>query len=59
MKYVVSEVPEKNKEPGAPKRLWYCHMEGFPNIPVFGSIGTKKHAKSVCKKYNMGGYHGS
>lgn len=23
---------------------WYCHMVGFPNVPVFGSFGSKKEA---------------
>lgn len=44
MKYKVSQT----KTAG----LWYCHMEGFPYIPVFGSIGSKKKAMLVCKQKN-------
>ena len=33
--YVVS------KEKGG---QYYCHLQGFPYVPVFGSFGTKKHA---------------
>lgn len=50
-KYIVSEVPSNmissNKE-----KVYYCYMEGFPNIPVFGSIGDKATAKKVCKYMN-------
>lgn len=52
--YVVSRVPEdkimfdKDRKP-----VWYCHMKGFPNIPVFGSIGSKQKALAVCKQMNM------
>ena len=31
---------------------YYCHMRGYPNIPVFGSIGDKRKANRVCKEYN-------
>lgn len=31
---------------------WYCHRRGFSYCPVFGSIGTKKKAQSVCNLYN-------
>lgn len=44
IKYVVSE----DKKSGA----WYCHMEGYPYIPVFGSIGDKKKALAVMKERN-------
>lgn len=31
---------------------YYCHAEGYPNIPVFGSIGDKKKAHEVCRLMN-------
>lgn len=34
------------------KKVWYCHSTETPNIPVFGSIGTKSHAMAVAKVYN-------
>ncbi len=34
------------------KKVWYCHSTETPNIPVFGSIGTKSHALSIAKMYN-------
>lgn len=43
--YIISECP---KDPG----VWYCHMRGYPYIPVFGSIGSKQKAKAVCDMYN-------
>lgn len=33
--------------------FWYCHNRRFPNIPVFGSIGSYQKAKSVCDTYNV------
>ena len=32
--------------------FWYCHSRRFPNIPVFGSVGSYQKAKSVCDMYN-------
>ena len=32
--------------------FWYCHMQGYDYIPVFGSIGDKKKAQAVCDTYN-------
>ena len=32
---------------------WYCHMVGYPGIPLFGSFGTKKHALH-CAADSMG-----
>ena len=32
--------------------FWYCHMKAFPNMPVFGSIGSYKKAKAVCDQFN-------
>lgn len=34
------------------KVFYYCHMKAFPNLPVFGSIGSYKKAKSVCDQFN-------
>lgn len=31
---------------------WYCHQDGFPYIPVFGSIGSKAKAREYCKMMN-------
>ena len=31
---------------------YYCHMRGYPNIPVIGSIGDKRKANRVCREYN-------
>ena len=42
--YVISE----DKKGG----FWYCHMRGYPYIPVFGSIGDKKKAQRVCDMMN-------
>lgn len=44
LSYVVS------KEKGG---QYYCHMVGFPYIPVMGSFGTKKHALK-CAADSMG-----
>lgn len=44
--YVISECP---KDPG----VWYCHMAGYPYIPVAGSIGDKATAKRVCRERNV------
>lgn len=46
VRYVVSRVQECSEE------IYYCHMEGFPHIPVFGSIGTKQQAERFRKMYN-------
>ena len=32
---------------------WYCHRKGHDRIPVFGSIGDKKKAQSVCRLMNQ------
>ena len=32
--------------------FWYCHMVGYPYIPVFGSIGDKRKAQGVCNMMN-------
>lgn len=52
--YVVSPVVADNG-----KKVWYCHNIATPNIPVFGSVGTKSHALAVAKIYNCSiGYSG-
>lgn len=44
-KYVISQ----DKENG----LWYCHMEGFPYVPCFGSFCEKRSdAREYAKMYN-------
>ena len=55
--YIVAQVPSNMMAgtDGVKKSLWYCHRIGFPNIPVFDSIGTKQHAAAVCRTYNMDG----
>jgi len=51
--YVVSILPESKKDPASKgKKLYYCHHEGFPQIPIFGSVGTRAHAQTVCDQYN-------
>lgn len=56
--YVISEVPwDKLSPEGKEARkngecIYYCHMRDYPDIPVFGSFGTRKHAKKVCDTYN-------
>ena len=48
MKYQKPYVVSKDDKSGA----YYCHMRGYPYIPVFGSIGDKKKAKKMCDMYN-------
>ena len=47
MLYVTEKQTDKNGE-----TFYYCHRKGFPNVPVFGSIGSYQKAKSVCDTYN-------
>lgn len=55
--YVISLVPmemlatESKADYG---KIWYCHHRKTPNIPVFGSIGSKRKADRICKNYNYG-----
>ena len=55
--YVVSQVPPSKVEYFEPRvkneKVYYCHMRDFPNIPVFGSIGSYKKAKAMCDLYNQ------
>lgn len=44
LKYVISQ----DKKSG----VWYCHMQGYPNIPVFGSVGDKKQALKIMRERN-------
>lgn len=56
--YVVEKVPFDRADPQAihdGATQWYCHMKGFPNIPVGGSIGTRQHAAAVCRYMNIDG----
>lgn len=51
--YIVSRVDSKHLEPGHKNdKVYYCHMKNFPNIPVFGSFGSYKHAKKYADMYN-------
>lgn len=42
--YVISQ----ERKSGA----WYCHKRGWPNIPVFGSVGDKEKAAETCRIRN-------
>lgn len=53
--YIIEQVPMKRMAPGFTDRPWYCHQVGFPNIPVFGSIGSRAEAAAVCRAYNADG----
>ena len=44
MSYVISQ----DKKTGD----WYCHMRGYPHIPVFGSVGNKAKANAYCRMMN-------
>lgn len=44
LKYVISQ--DKKSE------VLYCHMQGYPNIPVFGSVGDKKQALKIMRERN-------
>lgn len=45
--YIVSKTIDSDG-----KECWYCHLKGFPYVPVFGSIGDKVKANRVCKMMN-------
>ena len=55
--YVVSQVPSSKVEYFEPRakheKVDYCNMRDFPNITVWGSIGSYKEAKAVCDLYNQ------
>ena len=54
--YIVERVPpDMVIEDGDGSPVWYCHMKGFPRVPVFGSIGTKQKAAAVCRTRNPDG----
>lgn len=46
-KHVVSKRTDK-----IGNTFWYCHMKAFPNMPVFGSIGSYSKAKAICDEFN-------
>lgn len=54
--YVIDKVPfdkldvQSRSEYG---KVWCYHLIGYPNIPVGGSIGSKKHAQMVCDIINL------
>ena len=54
-RYIIELVPSKRLGPGTTGPLWYCHRAGWPDVPVFGSIGTKQQAAAVCRAYNLDG----
>lgn len=44
-KYTVSQEPKSG--------MWYCHLEGFPYVPCFGSFCEKKsEAREYAKMHN-------
>lgn len=51
-RYVVSEAPYNMAHNQDGSKVYYCHREDLPYVPVFGSIGDKKKAAGVCKEYN-------
>ena len=56
--YMIERVPTKYADPAALHdgvEQWYCHMKGYPYVPVFGSMGTKAEAAAVCRTYNLDG----
>ena len=55
-KYVVDIVPQKHLTPESKgETVYYVHMDGFPDVPVFGSIGNKAKANKICRQYNPDG----
>ena len=46
--YVISKDYDKVTH----EEFYYCHMTGYQYVPVFGSIGTKQHAKKYCDMMN-------
>lgn len=56
--YVIERVPSKYADPQTAHdgvEQWYCHMKGYPYIPIWGSIGTKAKAAAVCRTRNLDG----
>lgn len=53
--YLIEQVPSNMRAGDYTGPLWYCHMKGFPRVPVFGSIGTKQKAAAVCRTRNPDG----
>lgn len=53
--YVIDRVPFEKLDVTCQKdygKIWYCHMREYPEICVGGSIGSRRHAKSVCNLFN-------
>lgn len=54
--YVIDKVPydklgvESRCDYG---KIWYCHMRGYPEICVGGSIGTRQETQKVCNLKNQ------
>lgn len=51
-KYIAEPVPGKYRTVETPPDTWYVHLEGFDYVPVFGSVGTKDHAKECARMMN-------
>ena len=52
-RYIVEEVPANMGRSESGEKLYYCHMRDYPNIPVFGSIGSKSKANAICRQMNL------
>lgn len=53
--YVIDKVPYDLLEVGSQKdygKVYYCHMRKFPYLPVYGPVGTREYAQSICDMYN-------
>lgn len=50
--YTVDEVPPDKISGAAGQKIYYAHAVGFPNIPIFGSIGSYQKARAMCDRYN-------
>lgn len=54
--YVIDKVPFDKLDVQSRseyEKVWYCHHVGYPNIPVAGSIGSKRHAQMICDIRNL------
>lgn len=54
--YVIDPVPFDKLDVscrGDYGKIWYCHMRGYPEICVGGSIGSRRHAQNVCNLRNQ------
>lgn len=51
--YVVSRVDSEHLVPGHKgDKVYYAHEKATPNIPIFGSFGSYRHAKRFADMYN-------